>query len=210
MERASKAALKTLLGTDDHEVIKANEQSRLALVADAEKRRLADLTEIDRQKEIARLANERATQAEERTAEVEERQQYAEVDGQLKTVATEYIEPKFWRHVKTDLSSHIAGKWTAEQLETVSEADQEKATREFFADYVKENPEYAKKGTAAPVVPKVPLTNGAANPAGGQDEKPPPLVTTGKFAGKTAKPGHPNSMTNAEFREWKKEQGFTA
>lgn len=212
MSRASSAKLKEVHGTDDVEIIKGNEKKRLDLEAAAEQRRLADLSEIERQKELTRIANERATAAEERTLEVEDRQMVAQADAEVKVVAGEYIDPKFWRHVRQDLSSHLAAKFTVDQLDAMDEAAQEKEARSFFTDYVKENPEYAKKGgqTTNEPPPRVPLVTGGANPADGANVKPAPLITTGKYKGKTAAPGHPNSMTDAEFKGWKKEQGLTS
>ena len=96
----------------------------------------------------------------------------------------------------------------------MSDGDREKAVRDWFAGYAKENPELAKAaavsdGANGAVTKTVPITNGTANSGKGPDDKSPPVITTGKFAGKTAAPGHPNSMTAAEYSAWKREYGYS-
>lgn len=213
IDRASKQAvsvkLKELVGTDDAQVIKDNETKRKQLEADAEKARLAGLGEIERAKEEARIAKGRATAAEERVQEIEENQAIAQAGEEVKVVALDFIAPKHWRHVKNDLSTHLANKFTVEQLDAMSEKDSEKEVRDYLAEYVKENPEFAKKdgGTTTTTTPaKVPLTNGAGN----QGDKPDPSLAGTKWAGKTLKPGLANSMTAAEVRDWKKANGYTS
>jgi len=215
IDRASKkntsAKLKELLGTDDAETIKGNETKRKQLEEKAEAARLAGLGEIERAKEEARIAKERASAAEERVLEIEENAIVAQAGEEVKAVAVEYIAPKHWRYVKGELSTHLAGKFTVEQLDAMSEKDSEKEIRDFLAEYVKENPEFAKKEAPAPTTQteRVPLVTGGANPQGGGDNKPAPVITTGKFQGKTLKPGQPNSMNAVEVREWKKANGYT-
>lgn len=211
MERARRKLMKDSFGVEDPAAVKANLDRLAQLEAAEEQRRKAALTETQRlQEERDRAfaerdaANERAEQIEfDRMADAEE--------AELRTIATEFVKPKFWRTVRQDLAEHIADSYTAEQLDQMSETAREKIVRDWLGQYVKDNPELAKADAHAQPAPAAqPLQNGVTNPAGkGGGARPAPVTQalTGKWAGKTLRPGQPNSMTNAELQQWKKETG---
>lgn len=205
MARSSKAQLRAEFGTDDPKVIKDKLERLATFEANAETARQAQLTKEQKAEEERTAALERATAAETRLAEVEENTSAAEADAQLKYALQDVVKPKFWKHIRSDLADFLVAEHGA-ALETMSDADREKIVKDWAAQYVKDNPEYAatatppaKKDDPPPVV--VPLTNGVAN----RGKKPAPVLT--KFEGKTARPGQPNSMTPKEFAEWKRATG---
>lgn len=235
ISRASKqavaATMKEVFGTEDPQAVKA----QLAELGDLKKKeddqRRATLTEIDRVKEDNSRLLARATNAEARINELEEAQALAGDEQEIKAVADKHIDPEYWDVAKTKLADHLSANYSSEELDALSVGDREKLVDEFFSDYAKKKPALAKKapaaggagggdggtqtqqqgaggGNGAPPE-KRPLTNGGANPRGRGNPNPPAVIQSGPFAGKTAAPGHPNSMTATEFAQWKKATGNT-
>jgi hypothetical protein len=215
IERGTKASLKEEFGTDDPKVLKDKLARLDKFEADAEASRQAQLTKEQKLEEKATAAEQRATAAEQRALEVEEQHEVSQADTALRDSLKDTIKPKYWRHVREDLATWLSENHDPEKLDAMNDSDREKIVTDWAAAYAKENPEFAV--TAAIPVPepkpavaaKVPLTNGVTNPQGrGANAKPTPVaIATGKFAGKTAAPGHPNSMSPAEFAEWKRATG---
>jgi hypothetical protein len=209
MDRYSKKQLKDLFGTDDPAAIQASLAKVTAYEAEQETARKAALTETQRLTEERNVALERASAAEARAEEIEYNRQADAVDGEIRTVALEFVKPKFWNMVRGDLAEHISATYTEAQLEQLEDKAREKIVRDWLGRYVTDNPE-VKAGTApAPAtLPTAPLTNGVANPGGrGPEARPTPNSGANNLAGKTLKPGQPNSMTAAELAQWKRSTG---
>jgi len=222
VDRGSKAFIKSEFGIDDPAVIKSKLAAADAAEKAAEEARRAQLTKEQQLTEDLRVANEARQAAELRAQEVEEAREIGTAEDAIRESLKETIKPKFWRHVRADLAEHLSSKFDPDKLDAMTDQEREKIVGDWATQYVRDNPEYAAKaerpaGGATeqkteekkPEAAKVPLTNGTANPAGAGPTggKAPPVITTGKFAGKTAAPGHPNSMTKAEFEQWKRETG---
>ena len=229
--RASRAFLREQFGTDDPATVKEKLKKLEDLEKEGDERRRAQLSEIERLKEDNQRLTVRASNAEMRAHELEEAQALAGDEAELKSVASEYVKEKYWKVVMPELAEHLGDTYTTEQLDAMNGAERDKVVRSFFEKYAKDNPELAKAaganggggnagaaggggqagGQAGGEVPTVKksLVTGGPNPRGKGDPKPPPVITSGPFAGKTAAPGHPNSMTKAEFAEWKKQTGNT-
>lgn len=206
-------------GTEDEaEVarIKKEREDRLAKAAEletkAEKDRLDKLSETERLKEELRI--EREQRAAEKTRLETERDTTRDAleterqDVQLTGIGSKYIAPKFLKVAKVELGAHI---------ETLTKAQlaafDEKAIGKWFANYVKENPEFAPQAPAVaktaeeiaaeeaakknrpPVVPaKRPL--GAPR---GTGTRPPvvaakPATGAGTYKGKTVKQMNRNEL----------------
>ena len=222
MDRATRARLREEFGTDDPKVIKEKLAEFETLRKAEDERKKQAMTDLERAQTEAREWKTKADNLETAMQELRDSQDVAQVSDALKGVAAEFIKPKFWKAASAELAEHLGEKYTAEQLDKMSDDDREKAVRGWFTDYVKENPELAKEAAATPP-PKddkaaakngsqngsgktVPLTNGTTN--ADKKDKSPPVITTGRFAGKTAAPGHPNSLTATEFAQWKRDNNY--
>jgi hypothetical protein len=215
-ERAVKATLTAEFGTDDPKVLKEQLAKLKTLEAAEEEKRKAQLTKEQQLEEAKTAAEARAVAAEQRAVEVEEQHEVAQADLAIRDSLKDVVKGKYWRHVREDLATHLADQHDPEKLDAMSDADREKIVLDWARQYVIDNPEYAAAkeepkpaAEAKPAtVQKVPLQNGVGNPQGrGANAKPPPVITTGKFQGKTLAPGHPNSMTPAEVSDWKRTTG---
>jgi hypothetical protein len=203
--RANKAQLKEQFGTDDPTVLKNKLDALKKFEDEAEERRKAQLTKEQQLEERARAAEEKAELAEARAMEVEETRLVDLADGELREALKDVIKPKLWRHARTDFAEHLAREY-GDKINDMKDAEREKAVMDWATQYVKDNPEFAAVAPKVeekkdPVV-AVPLKNGVGNVG-----KKPVVVPT-VLAGKTLKPGQPNSMTNAEVAEWKRAHGF--
>jgi len=205
IERAKKAMLKETIGTDDPTVLKSKLDALKKFEDEAEARRIAQLTKEQQLEERARAAEEKAELAEARAMEVEETRQVDQADGELRDALKDVIKPKLWRHARADLAEHLA-KEHGDKIDDMKESEREKVVMDWATQYVKDNPEFA---AIAPKVEEkkaetvaVPLKNGVGN-AGKKA-----VVVPTALAGKTLKPGQPNSMTTAEVAEWKRVRGF--
>lgn len=215
VERGSRASMREHFGTDDPATIKAQLDEAKRLKQEEDTRRRASLDEATRLREDVSRATQRAEEAEGRLAELEEQQVLSEHNTAIQSVANEFLKPKYYKVAATELADYLSSEYTPDQLDEMRESEREGVVRGFFEKFAKENPELAKEAPAAttttntPAV-KVPLTTGSANPVGGGADggKPGAVITSGPFAGKTAKPGQANSMTAAEFAQWKKSKGL--
>lgn len=215
IDRGTKKQLEAEFGTSDPAVLKAKLSRLTELEGQEEARTRASMTEQERLRADLDAANQRVEAAEARTRQVETDHLITQDENALRAVATEYVAPKYWRVVQADLATHLYDEYGETRLEAMTEQERDQAVKKFFTDYVKENPELARAKPPAggeppppPAVVQRPLTNGTANPRGRADPKPAAnVITTGQFAGKTAAPGRPNSMTPAEYAQWKRQTG---
>lgn len=186
-----------------------------------EEQRLAQLSEVERMREenaqLLRERDEALTTHQRYVLEQETR----EVDQEVRSIAARYITPKFSKLVSRELQDHLQG---------VSEAayadNPEKYVEEWFADYAKRNPELAARAvvdakdaadaaSASAEQAKAnrqrvlitPIGNGGHITTPVVDGSQPPPNPGG--AGRTAAPGQANSMTDAEWKAYKKQQGWT-
>jgi hypothetical protein len=205
LARANRKFLKDQFGTDDPEAIKASAKKLAELEAADEERKKAAMTEAERLKLERDQAVERMDAAIERAEQADFDRVVDAEEVELKNVAVEFVKPKFWKTVKVDLAEHLSETYTAEQLDGMKEAEREKVVRDWMGKYVADNPELAaKKEAAPPAPPTAPLTNGVSNAKGrGADARPAPVIASGPFAGKTLRPGLPNSMSKSELEQWK-------
>jgi hypothetical protein len=205
--RANKAQLKEQFGTDDPAVLKTKLDNLKKFEDEAEEKRKAQLTKEQQLEERARVAEEKAELAEARAAEVEESHQVDQADGELRDALKDVIKPKLWRHARADLAEHLA-KEHGDKIDDMKDAEREKVVMDWATQYVKDNPEFAaivpkvELATEKKDVVAVPLKNGVGN-AGKKA-----VVVPTALAGKTLKPGQPNSMTAAEVAEWKRAHNY--
>lgn len=196
LDRHTKKELRERFGTDDQEKIKADLAELADLRAKRDEKRRAEMSENDKLKED--LAKERKARedAEAKAQKTVDAQTFAEYDTTAKEVFGDKIAPKHVKRAMRELKEHIMG---LDESETPS--DPKKAKKVFdkwTKEWLAENPEFAKQVEEPK---KIPLNTGA-NPKR-------PEKGESNLAHKTAKPGQVNSMSRAEYNEFKRSRGLS-
>lgn len=206
IERGARKFIKEKFGLDE----KGLEEKLTTLTRheqEQEEKRKAQLTREEQLQEDLKLEKQKRERLENQLKDQEEARLVSEQEGEFRKIADKHVDAKYWKFASREFAEHLTKKHGA-ALETVeiTEADVEK----FFGDWAKDNPGMAAKPAEEKKVEaekdggkdakREPLRNGTAN---GLGKKTAPLPT-GKLAGKTLAPGKPNSMTDAEVREYKR------
>lgn len=194
LTRHTKSELKERFGTDDFDDIKAKLVKFAEYEAEKEAARVAALSEQEKLKEELAEANKRAEKAETKHAKALEQQAFSEYDREAEGVVGTLVADKHVKRVVRELKEHVL---------TLDDEELKKPKKVFESwakDFIKENPEFAR--TAPPEIKKIPITNGA-DPNGRRERADVDMAT------KTPKPGQPNSMSKAEFANYKRSRGLS-
>lgn len=197
IDRANKATLKELFGTDDVEAIKKERENYLKLKETAEEERRKKLDEVTRLKEDKEKAEARAAEAERRAQEVENKRQLDEEVRALTRVAAKHLDEEYVEDIINGPFHRYVADLSDREREKLTERDVDG----WFAEYAQKKPKLAK-GYVEQKPKVLPATNGIV------DNKRPAQVNGKDLTEKTPKPGQPNSMSRAEYNEWKKRQGY--
>jgi hypothetical protein len=222
LDRYSKKQLKEMFGTDNADEIKAAIAERDSLKQAAEAKRLADLSETDRLREQTAQAVKRAETAESRATQLEEDYAVAGEERRISKILRKHMDPDYVPYERKLLASYLANA-TDDELK---EADA--LVEKWVKDRVVAKPIVARKSAAAPA----PVDTLGAPPVatpGSPAAAPAPVaapLSTGPdpnavrpaapggthqgaaLAGKTPEPGKPNSMSAAEYRQYKQSSGI--
>lgn len=163
-DKAAKAQLIKMFGTDDASAIQ--EKLRIAdeLQAKADEQRRAQLSESEKLKEdLARLQAEKA-QFETKAQAAEKRLKVEKETRRLAGIAAKYINAEDVRDIALPkLKEYLRTNFSARELNRLSDKDIEK----FFAELARKKPGIAKAQRAsqpAPATKRVPVTTGPRNP----------------------------------------------
>lgn len=228
--RERRKALKDNWGTDDPvqiEAIKAKQaeekaererrdQELEALRLEKTERERSQLSEVEKLKLDLTAANDKVA-ALERERDAAKQEVFTERQNSLVGLAAARlrVRSKFLRMVRADLGSHYLALSSIEKKRF-----DEKALDRWMKGYIKENPEIVEvDATPTPVVTDPPAPRAPAppvrRPVGGPPARPgarPTSVSTPRHgtnaAGKTTKPGQPNSMNAQELRDYQKTLGY--
>jgi hypothetical protein len=223
-----------LLGVKTEAEAKAKLDSLTKAGTEAEQRRLAELSEVERLKAEGVAKDRRIAELEAQLAEHNERHEHEQHDQVITRVAGEVLTPKAMRLYKLDLAQHVK-KLHATNPE-LAEKFGERGIRRFTDKWIKDNPEFAKATTeaapaAAPIVPAaktgvrpaaapaarqgqpLPVRRPVSNGAPARQGQPLPAASgaggaPGMLNGKTVRPGQPNSMTSAEVKAFAARRGI--
>lgn len=194
LDRHTKKELRERFGTDDVEKIKADLAELKTLREERENKRRAELSENERLKEDLAKEKKAREEAEARAQRTVDAQTFAEYDRDATSTLSELVAPKHVKRALRELKEHIL---------TLDDADLKKPKKVFeqwAKEFVKENPEFAKPSPEEPK--KIKLSTGADPNA--KREK-----GDAQLAHKTAKPGQANSMSKAEYAQYKRERGLS-
>ena len=210
LQRATSSQLRQAFGTDNVEEILAWKQQNEEFRKREEESKLAQMTEAERYKTQYERAHQEAQHWKSQYAELQEQHQLREQDRQVMGLVARHVKPRCLDYVSRELAAHLQSVDEDEMRDPQAYIDA------WTKKFVDENPEFgiaqapappaaapAPMSQAAPPPRQVPLSNGT--PQG----RPPTAVPTGVLTNKTAAPGLPNSMTDEEYRRYKRDLGYT-
>lgn len=185
------AELKKRFGTADFDEISAKLKKADEYEAAQEAARVEQLSETEKLKEERDRAVATANEWKTKFEAQEEDRVVTQQDSVLAKIAVKHVKEKFVRYALPDFAAHLKKTYTEKEIDQLGE---DKIV-EWFAEYAKDNPEFAI-AKEAPKVEKKPLTTSP-----GSTDRPAAGKPAGEGAnGKTMKPGLPNSMTPQEAR----------
>jgi hypothetical protein len=209
----------------------AEAKDKLAKLAqageEAEKRRLAEMSEIDRLKAENEGLRQELEVLRQQLAQREQEREHEQYDQVVMRVASEQLQPKALKYFRIDLAQHV--KKLAETNPELAEKFGERGIKRFAERWVRENPEFAaaqpgteqqkqapaaRPSTTAPA-PKVatPVVRRPVTTGQPQRRNPAPPVNqggapAGTMNGKTARPGQANTMSPAEVKAFAAKNGI--
>lgn len=202
LDRHSKKSLRDRFGTDDPDAIQAKLDKLDAMEKAEESKRLAEMTENDRLKEQLATEQKARAAAEQRYSDMRERQVLEQEDRRVLGIAEKFIKPKFIKRWIPDLAAHIAG------LDEEDLRNPEQVIESWCRAQAEENPEISvaspPPAPPAPPVPppRVPITTGP-------EATKPTVTPSGAALSKTAAPNQPNSMSDSEWKKYKRDNGIS-
>ena len=193
--------------------------------AEAEKRRLAEMSEVERLKAENTAKDQRIAQLESMLAERDQEREHEQHEQMVARIAGESISPKALPLFKLHLAQHV--KKLAASNPDLAAKFGERGVRRFQEKWVKENPEFAvqaqttttttqaaaktttntqvKSTQAAPT--RRPVTTGV--PVRKPGAAPLTQANGALIGGKTMKPGQANSMSGQEVKAAAAKLGIT-
>lgn len=196
LNRYTKSQLREAFGTDNVDELKEKLTEHGKLKAKSEEERRKQLAKEEQLAEDLRKEKTAREKAEQTATRYREEREYQEAESDVQRLAKKYVDPDYIDYVVFKLGSHIRDL-DVDEANRLKETDLEKWLKGFAEDH----PKYSK-GTKdeRKAEIKKPLTHGAGDPG-----SPNPTQSAG---GKTARPGQPNSMTDAEYREFKRQHNI--
>lgn len=188
--------------------------------AEAEKRRLAEMSEVERLKAENATQAQRIVQLEAMLTERDQEREHEQHEQMITRVAGESITPKAMRVFKFDLAQHV--KKLAQSNPELAAKFGERGVRRFQEKWLKENPEFAVQASTTTTTTQAAAkttTNTQAAPTrrpvttGVPVRRPgtPPVnqANGALIGGKTMKPGQANSMSSQEVKAAAAKLGIT-
>jgi len=202
INRATKKELKKIFGTDDRDAILKQKDDYEKLVNEREQERRAKLQESERLKEDLKKATDEKEALKREYEAKEEARLAAEGAADVKKIASAHVEEKYAKYAYRDFKKHVR-KLSDEEVDKLAGDDKVAA---WFQQWAKENPEMAKKATTD--TDDKGKKKVGINTGGKDENRPPPPGSGANLAGKTPRPGQPNSMTKAELAEYMRGKGL--
>ncbi len=198
IERAGKAHLKAIFGTDNREEILKMKKDYEKVLAEREEERRSKLAAEEVLKEDLAKERKRANELESKWNAQQEEQAAAVEEERIGVIASKYLDADSFDLAHYKFAKHLK-KLTAEKLDAYTDTDVEN----WYKNFAEKHPKHARPADAPPpAVKKVGLNVGASG-----DKK--PSVKTVDPNAKTPVPGKANSMTNAEWNTYKRQHGIT-
>lgn len=232
LERYGKQHMLKSFGTDDPDQILLWKQQAEAAAAREEEQRLSQMTEAEKYKSQMEKFQSQANHWKTQYETLQESHQLAEQDRHVMDMMGKHVKSKCLSFVSSEYARHL-NELAPEEMPQDAEA----YTEQWVSQYVQENPEFGNAaapaqpqgnvqqltgapgqggtspggqngaqagGPPAPRQVQVPFSNGA-----GAHNRPPPNAQQPYGNNKTAAPGQPNSMSDSEWREYKRSLGYS-
>jgi hypothetical protein len=211
-EEATAKLLKSL-GYASPEDARAAKAKADESAAEIDKRRKAEMTEIDRLKAELETANKRAADLQAAKEALEQEQAAAQADQTFTRAAQKHVDPSMVDAARLLLASEIRRRARDEPDEEFTERDAER----FFKRLAASNPRFAVQAADAGAAPAQPppvrrvITTGAppSRSAAPGQPKPAPVSPAMDRSGKTFLPGEANSMSRAEAVAAARRDGYS-
>lgn len=195
LQRHTKRELRERFGSDDPEEIKAKLDRLADFEKKAEEERRASLSREEQLKEDLAREKKAREDAEKKAQRAQDQQVFAEYDRDASSAVGEVVKEKHVKRAIRELKEYVL------TLDDEDLAEPSKVFSKWAKDFVKENPEFARE-QGDPEPRKIPLSTGT-------DSRKKPEKGNVDMATKTPKPGQPNSMSKAEFQQYKRDRGLS-
>lgn len=201
LRRASKKSLEEAFGTSDITAIKKQLARAKELEAKQEEATRAQMSELERIKADLKSRDEKLQETTSQLEQLRAEREFERTDSVVMSTAAKYVDPQYADVAAIKFGQYVRDELTEKEAKRLTTKD----VAAWFDEYAKEHPALAVKKPREPKEPEArrePLNNGAPE----RKPTPKPDTTTGS---KTAKLGQANSMTDAEWQEFKKKSGFS-
>lgn len=217
-EEATQKLLKQL-GVSSLDEAKAAKDAAAKAATEADAKRKAEMSEIDRLKVDLQAANERAERLATEKEALEQERQAEQAEQTFVRAATKHVDPSMVDAAKLLLANEIRRRAKEDPGEEFTERDAER----FFRRLVANNPRFAMQAPQDPAAaaaaaaaakaaaPVRKVLNVGAPPTrtpGGAPPKPTPETPGTRSDGRTLLPGQPNSLSRREAVEAAKREGY--
>lgn len=197
-QKAHDEWLQATFGTTDRKKIAEIKAKTAKLEEDAEKRKRAEMSQIDRYKADLERERKKRQELEQQYSQLERRRAYDKQDSKVRDLARRYVDDKYIKYAVRDFAEHVSSL-----DDTAVARIDERGVAKWFADFTKREPAWARRDGKRGTRNRQPVTTGTP-PTQSR-----PTPTPQSSAGKTAKPGLPNSMSKKELRAHLKSKGLT-
>ena len=200
LQRATRSELKERFGTDDPEDIKQKLDLLATYEAEKEETRLANLSELEREREMRARAEGERDEWKRQHGELRDSYLVRKEHSRIESIASKHVDPTMQDYALGQFQRYLTSSLSDEQIENLTDPEIE----QWFTQKVREIPKLARDFQAAPPPPPaiVPLSNGPQ--AGNQPAPPQGVQPTKSFS-----PSAANAMTRQEAIAEARKQGYS-
>lgn len=196
LNRAAKSMMREVFGTDNVDELKKIMKDGKSAHDKIEKQRKEQLSEVEKAKESVEVLRKRAERAEEQLESFEFEKQASKGEQLVTAIANKHISADYLEDAVAVYQRHLS-KLDADDFDDMSE----KTVEQWFKEYAEKKPALARKPGERRKVTEPGTT--------GPDPKKKPDPTKVAHPEKVAKPGQVNSMSKAEWEDYKRVKGIS-
>jgi hypothetical protein len=197
VQRAAKAALRSVFGTDDREAIMKMKGDYESMLAKQDEDRRSKMDEVARIKEDKDRAENRVKELETLELQRQEAVEAQATEELVNKISNDHIDPEFQELAHFKFAKMLKRK-SEDELAEYTDAK----IADWFAKFATKNPTYAKKAAAAK--PKAPLNVGAVD-----TKKPNPKGTGIEDVKKNSSSDEVKKMSPQQFAIYKRQNGYS-
>jgi hypothetical protein len=144
LDRYSSKQLKDLFGTDDVEAIKKDFGELREHRENKEKERQAQLSEVERERELRIAAEGRERVARNQAREAHEQRVFERDDAKLSGIAGKYIDEDYVDSELGAFARHLLREFSPKQLRKMTDKQRDSVADDFFKGRIEKKPKLAK------------------------------------------------------------------